>query len=105
MLGKFLRQFPRDSYILASKVKGDGVSGGASPDFTGSSAKDFIDKFHTSLKRLQVNYIDIFYYHKVLSKKGILFEPYMNVMKQFKKEGKPDFWVFRPMVMNLKSSE
>jgi predicted aldo/keto reductase-like oxidoreductase len=91
MLGEFLKQFPRDSYVIATKVKGDGVSGGALPDFTKSSVNDFTEKFNISLKRLQLDYVDIFYYHEVLTKKGILFEPYMKAMEQFKTAGKTRF--------------
>ena len=91
MLGELLKDYPRDSFIISTKIKGDGLdkeTGLYNKDY---SVQGFIDKFHTSLQRLQMDYVDILYMHSVTRKESILFEPYMKVMEQFKKEGKARF--------------
>jgi predicted aldo/keto reductase-like oxidoreductase len=91
MLGILLKDYPRDSFIISTKIKGDGLdkeTGLYNKDY---SVQGFIDKFHTSLQRLQMDHVDILYMHAVSKKDAILFEPYMKVMEQFKKEGKARF--------------
>lgn len=61
VVGKALKSYPRSSYILASKVyfpMGDG------PNDRGLSRKHIIEQCHASLKRLQVDYLDIYYCHR-----------------------------------------
>ena len=61
VLGKVLRQFPRESYVLATKVyfpMGDG------PNDRGLSRKHIMEQCHASLKRLQTDYIDLYQCHR-----------------------------------------
>ena len=88
MLGNLLKQFPRDSFVISTKIKGQGMNMDTGL-FTGSiSIQSFIDDFHLSLKRLQMDYVDILYLHGVTQKEAAVFEPYMKTLQQFKKEGK-----------------
>lgn len=61
VMGQVLRNYRRDSYVLATKVfnpMGDG------PNDRGLSRKHVMEQCHASLKRLGVDYIDIYYCHR-----------------------------------------
>ena len=60
ILGKALSKYPRSSYVVATKVfwpTGDG------PNDRGLSRKHIFDQVQASLKRLQTDYIDVYYCH------------------------------------------
>lgn len=61
VVGEALKSFPRESYVLATKVfwpMGDG------PNDRGLSRKHVMEQAHASLKRLGVDYVDIYYAHR-----------------------------------------
>ncbi len=61
VVGKTLRHYPRDSYVLATKVyfpMGDG------PNDRGLSRKHILEQCDASLKRLGVDYIDLYQAHR-----------------------------------------
>lgn len=61
VVGEALRKYPRESYVLATKVfwpMGDGVND------RGLSRKHVFEQAHASLKRLGVDYVDIYYCHR-----------------------------------------
>lgn len=61
VVGSVLRQYPRESYVLATKVyfpMGDG------PNDRGLSRKHIIEQCNASLKRLGVEYIDLYQAHR-----------------------------------------
>ncbi|UKS27804.1 aldo/keto reductase family protein [Paenibacillus sp. HWE-109] len=61
LLGKALKSHSRDSYVLATKAfwpMGEG------PNDRGLSRKHVFEQVHASLKRLQTDYVDIFYCHR-----------------------------------------
>ncbi|HWR42590.1 aldo/keto reductase family protein [Sporomusa sp.] len=61
LVGEALRDFSRESYVLATKAffpMGDGIND------RGLSRKHVFEQVHASLKRLQVDYVDIFYCHR-----------------------------------------
>lgn len=60
-VGKTLSKFPRESFVLATKVfmgMGDG------PNDHGLSRKHIFEQCHASLKRLGVDYIDLYQAHR-----------------------------------------
>ena len=60
-MGKTLARFPRESYVLATKVfwpMGEG------PNDRGLSRKHVFEQAHASLKRLNMDYVDIYYCHR-----------------------------------------
>lgn len=64
VMGKILKKmnWDRTSYILSSKVYfGDG---GKLPNQTGLSRKHIVEGCHAALRRLQVNYLDLFFCHR-----------------------------------------
>ncbi len=61
LVGKALNKYPRDSYVLATKgfwPMGDG------PNDKGLSRKHIFEQVHASLKRLGVDYIDLWQCHR-----------------------------------------
>lgn len=61
VVGRALRKYPRESYVLATKVyfpMGDG------PNDRGLSRKHIIEQCNASLKRLGVEYIDLYQCHR-----------------------------------------
>src|ERR1700722_17024621 len=61
VLGPILRELPRDALVLATKVyfpMGDG------PNERGLSRKHIRDQVHHSLRRLQLDYIDLYQCHR-----------------------------------------
>ncbi|HZG77629.1 MAG TPA: aldo/keto reductase family protein [Paenibacillus sp.] len=61
VVGEALKAYPRESYVLATKVfwpMGDG------PNDRGLSRKHVMEQAHASLKRLGHDYIDIYYCHR-----------------------------------------
>ncbi|MFV9510253.1 aldo/keto reductase family protein [Tepidibacillus sp. LV47] len=61
VVGEALRGFPRESYVLATKVfwpMGDGVND------RGLSRKHVIEQCNASLKRLGLDYVDLYYAHR-----------------------------------------
>ncbi|WP_314589978.1 aldo/keto reductase family protein [Paenibacillus terrigena] len=61
LVGKVLKDYPRESYVLATKAfwpMGEG------PNDRGLSRKHITEQVNASLKRLDHDYIDIFYCHR-----------------------------------------
>jgi len=61
VVGKAIKAFNRDSIVLATKVfwpMGEG------PNDRGLSRKHIMEQAHASLKRLDVDYVDIYYCHR-----------------------------------------
>lgn len=61
VVGETLRHYPRDSYVLATKVyfpMGDG------PNDRGLSRKHILEQCDASLKRLGIDYIDLYQAHR-----------------------------------------
>ncbi|WP_373229325.1 aldo/keto reductase family protein [Cohnella sp.] len=61
VLGETLRAYPRESYVLATKVFGEMGEG---PNDRGLSRKHITEQCHASLQRLGVEYVDILYCHR-----------------------------------------
>jgi predicted aldo/keto reductase-like oxidoreductase len=90
MLGNLLKDYPRNSFFLATKVKPAGVDRDGRPSGQ-TTAEDFIEKFNTSLERLKMDYVDILYIHDVSNPELLEFKPVVNTIKKLKKEGKAKF--------------
>ncbi len=61
VLGEILQEFPRSSYVLATKVF---FPVGPGPNDKGLSRKHIFEECHASLKRLQTDYIDLYQCHR-----------------------------------------
>jgi voltage-dependent potassium channel beta subunit len=61
IIGAALRRYPRESYVVATKVfwpMGEG------PNDRGLSRKHVFEQAHASLKRLGLDYVDLYYCHR-----------------------------------------
>ncbi len=89
MLGKLLKDYSRDSYYIATKIKPDGYDKkkGAFTD-PSKVESSFMDKFNTSMKRLQLEYVDILYLHAINTRAATLDKTVLKVMKKLKEEGR-----------------
>ncbi len=63
IVGKSLHKYPRDSYVLATKVFFP-MNDGPLPNNRGLSRKHIMEQCHLSLKRLGVDYIDLYQCHR-----------------------------------------
>ncbi|NBD27135.1 aldo/keto reductase family protein [Paenibacillus glycinis] len=61
VVGETLRAYPRESYVLATKVFGQMGDG---PNDRGLSRKHITEQANASLKRLGLEYVDILYCHR-----------------------------------------
>ncbi|RED59292.1 aldo/keto reductase family protein [Cohnella lupini] len=61
VVGETLRAYPRESYVLATKVFGQMGDG---PNDRGLSRKHVTEQANASLKRLGLDYVDILYCHR-----------------------------------------
>jgi len=59
--GRALKDFPRDDYVLATKVY---FPMGEGPNDRGLSRKHVMEQCHASLRRLGVDYVDIYQCHR-----------------------------------------
>jgi len=97
MIGDIVKDRPRDSYVIATKVPGSvplPYARGVFPDDEVSRATlvdSFLKRVDTSLKRLRLEYVDILYLHNVWTREAVLFESLMEALAKLKKEGKAKF--------------
>jgi len=93
-LGTILLGKPRDSFVIGSKIYGlrDNLTGMPLADITAEEFKaDFRQKMDLTLKRLQLEYVDIFYMHSVDNPEILKLDMIRDIMKEFKDEGKARF--------------
>ena len=90
MLGELFKEVPRESFVLASKVSPDDVKGRhvACP---GATKENILTKFDSSLKRLQMKYVDILYFHGVSNAKTAMAPQMLEAFSELKKQGKVRF--------------
>jgi predicted aldo/keto reductase-like oxidoreductase len=91
MLGELLKNYPRDSYVISTKIPPDGIDR-KTGTFTGKfDAKGFMEKLDLSLERLQTDHVDFLYLHGIGTREAVLYKPVMKVLKKIKKQGKARF--------------
>lgn len=91
MIGAVLKGRPRASYVIATKVQGiprDRTTGLFSAETTGET---WLKNFDVSLKRLELDYVDIIYLHNVTKRESVLFEPLMKALEKVKAAGRAKF--------------
>ena len=84
MLGNFFKDKPRNSFTIATKGKFD-------YPLKDSFEKDYTALLDLSLKRLQMDYVDIFYTHALDSRNDlgdVNDERILSLLKKFQNEGK-----------------
>jgi len=90
MLGNLFKDYPRDSFIMATKVRAGGVDKDGKPTKE-TTSEDFINKFNISLSRLKMSYVDILYVHSVNNPELVEHKPIIKALKKLKREGRIKF--------------
>jgi uncharacterized protein len=90
MLGSVLKDYPRDSFYLATKIKPAGLDKEGKPTRE-TTADDFLSKFELSLSRLRMDHVDILYVHSVDNPEVLAYKPVLQAIKKLKKEGRIRF--------------
>ncbi|OFY66911.1 MAG: hypothetical protein A2V64_02925 [Bacteroidetes bacterium RBG_13_43_22] len=103
MLGNLLKDYPRNSFILATKVKPDTDREGKPT--AESTPENFIAAFNTSLSRLKMDYVDILYIHDISNPEFLGYKPIINTVQKLKNDGRAKFIGFsthrnEPQVIN-----
>jgi uncharacterized protein len=93
MLGNVLKDYPRDSFLLATKVKPAALDKDGKPTKQ-TTTDDFLEKFSISLSRLQMDHVDILYVHSVDNPEVLTCKPVLEALKKLRKEGKVRFTGF-----------
>ncbi len=91
MLGSFFSTVPRESFVIATKVKPAGVDQRTGLPSRETTAEDFLQQFELSLSRLKMEYVDILYMHSVDSVEMVRHKEIVNAMLDLKKKGKVRF--------------
>ncbi len=82
MLGELLKDRPRDSFYLATKVSARGAD---------MSTEEFISTFEISLERLKLDYVDILYLHGPSSREAVLQEEHLGALIKLREQGRTRF--------------
>lgn len=83
VLARALRPFPRESYIITTKAF---WPMGAGVNERGLSRKHVFEQLHASLKRMELDYVDIFYCHRYDSETPV--EETLRAIDDFIRQGK-----------------
>ncbi len=75
MLGHLLKDMPRKSFVISTKIPPEGKEG-------------FLAKLELSLRRLQMDYVDILYLHGVSSRETVLSPEFREILGEVKASGK-----------------
>lgn len=88
VMGKILKKmgWSRDTFVLSSKV----FWGGDKPNQTGLSRKHVFEACHAALKRLQVDYLDLYFCHR--PDKNTPVEETVRTMNDLIQQGKVLYW-------------
>ncbi len=87
-MGALLRKFawPRDTFVVSSKV----FWGGERPNQTGLSRKHVVEACHAALRRLQVDYLDLYFCHRPDPDTPV--EETVRTMDMLVRQGKVLYW-------------
>jgi uncharacterized protein len=88
MLGGVLKGYPRDSFVIGTKVEAESYDKQTGAFGPGVTSKAFLDKFDISLKRLNMDFVDILYVHNIMTRETALFPAMLEAVTTAKKAGK-----------------
>ncbi len=88
VMGKILKKtaWRRESYVVSTKI----FWGGNGPNDTGLNYKHVVEGVNNSLKRLQLDYVDLVFCHR--SDAGTPIEETVRAMDQVIRQGKAFYW-------------
>jgi predicted aldo/keto reductase-like oxidoreductase len=88
MLGEVFKDYPRDSFVLATKVPPEDINKSTGALGESSTSKAFLKKLDISLERLKMKYVDILYVHGLSSRDAVLHPAMLEAVATAKKTGK-----------------
>lgn len=88
MIGEVIKGRPRDSFFISTKVVGEAMDMKSGLFTKETTAGPFVEKFETSLKRLDLEYVDILMIHSLVKREAVLFEPLLSALVKLKEQGK-----------------
>jgi len=91
MIGGIIKDRPRDSYTIATKVMGPGRDKSMADIPPAEQVEIFRKNFTTSLERLGLDYVDIFYLHNVSTEENATLDYILEALRQEKKDGRARF--------------
>ena len=87
IMGKAIKDLPRESLVISSKVFWPTMSG---PNGRGLSRKHITESIHASLKRLEVDYVDLYFCHRYDPDTPV--EEVVRTMNDLIQQGKILYW-------------
>src|SRR5438132_1995256 len=87
VVGRALKDYSRDSFVLATKVY---FPMGEGPNDKGLSRKHIMEQCHASLKRLRTDYIDLYQCHRY--DENVTVEEVVRAMDDLIRQGKVIYW-------------
>jgi predicted aldo/keto reductase-like oxidoreductase len=88
MLGDILKDRPRDSFVLETKVPPEETDRSTGELGPASTSKAFLDRLDVSLKRLKLDYVDILYVHGLSRKEAVLYPAMLEAATKARQSGK-----------------
>ncbi len=84
MLGGVLKEYPRESFVIASKVQPESGEGK-------SAVQDWLAKVDVSLRRLQMDHVDILYLHSIKNREDALAPSMLEALQLARESGRARF--------------
>lgn len=91
MLGKVAKAYGRDKMFIATKAHPFALRKEVPEKLKEFAKKSIDEKFEESLRRLQTDYVDVFYVHNILDKSWLLNQELLAFVEKIKKQGKARF--------------
>ncbi len=90
-MGKIIKNYKREDIILSTGVIPQPIDYSSGVFSKDTDIAKFENDFEGSLKRMDTDYVDIFYLPFTAKKESVMFEPLMKSMEKIKKAGKARF--------------
>jgi predicted aldo/keto reductase-like oxidoreductase len=91
MLGQVFKGRPRDSFVVATSFSAESYVDRIKRIFKPNIPDRAVGSLEGSLRRLGLDYVDIYYVSGACSRATTLYEPHLKVLEKLKKEGKTRF--------------
>lgn len=90
MLGKLLKEYPRESFVISTKIHAGGMNDKG--EFTkDASPAEIYKKFDISMERLGLEYVDILYLHAIETRQAVMYKPILKAFEKIRKSGRVKF--------------
>jgi hypothetical protein len=91
MLGKVFKEYGRKKVFIATKIHPYHISPQEAINYRLLDRKTLDEKMAKSLKRLQTDYVDVFFVHNIMKADQLLNEEILSFLEKIKKDGKARF--------------